>query len=73
MLRLLPDPPQPPRLLQGAEDAVGGEQAPGAAGLPPAVRQPLRVGGAVWIRAELQHLLPQQEGPAAALVTVPER
>lgn len=61
------------RLFQGAEDAVGGEQSRRAAGVPPAVRQPLRVGGAVRLRAQLQHLLPQQEGPAAALAAVPER
>lgn len=63
----------PVRLFQGAEDAVGGQHTWGAAGLPPAVRQPLRVGGVVRLRAQLQHLLPQQEGPAAALAAVPER
>lgn len=68
-----PSPPWPLRLLQGSEDTVGGEQARGASGLPPAVRHPLRVRGALRIRAELQHLLPQQEGAATAVVTVPER
>lgn len=61
------------RLFQGAEDAVGREHPRGAAGFPPTIRQPLRVRGPVRLRAQLQHLLPQQEGPAAALAAVSER
>ena len=66
-------PSWPGRLFQGAEDTVSGEHAWGAVGFSPAVRQPLCVWGPLRLWAQLQHLLPQQEGPAAALAAVPER
>lgn len=61
------------RLFQGVEDALSWEHTRGAAGFSPAIWQPLRIRGPVRIRAQLQHLLPEQEGPAAALAAVPER
>lgn len=63
----------PGRLFQSAEDTVSRQHTRGAAGFSPAIRQPLCVWGPVWLWAQLQHLLPQQEGPAAALAAVSER
>lgn len=63
----------PGRFFQSAEDTVSRQHAWGAAGFSPAVRQSLCVWGPVRLWAQLQHLLPQQEGPAAALAAVPER
>lgn len=61
------------RLFEGSEDAFCRQHTWRAPGLYPGIRQPLRVWGALWFWAQLQHLLPQQEGPAAALAAVPER
>lgn len=61
------------RLRKHPEDPDQGQQPGGAALLHPAVRLALHRGGAVRLRVQLHHPLPQQEGAAAALAPVPER